>query len=144
MSEVKQRPHWQHLRAMPQRQPYWRLLGITIDELGEGFARLRLPLEESVRNAGGPAHGGALASLVDTAVGVALDTLLDPSDPAFAGHTTVEMNVSFLEAAWGEALAEARIVRLGGSLAVGEAEIRDRQGRLVAVGRATYMIFRRR
>ncbi len=53
--------------------------------------------------------------------------------------------MSFLEAASGESvIAEGRIVRAGRRIAVGEAEVRDDDGKLVAVGRASYMIFRRR
>ncbi|MGQ9571732.1 MAG: PaaI family thioesterase [Dehalococcoidia bacterium] len=133
---------WQQLKATLEAEPFWLLLGVTIDEIGEGRCRLRLPLTEGVRNfASGPAHGGVLSSLIDVAVAVALDSLYLPD---MAGHTTIELSVSFLEAASsGTVFAEGRIVRVGRTIAVGEAEVRTDDGKLVAVGRASYMIFRR-
>lgn len=142
-SEERRRQRWAQLQKLLEAEPYWRLLGIRIDEIGEGYCRLRLPLSEGVRNFGrGPAHGGALASLVDVAVATALDSL---DMPDMSGHTTVELNVSFLAPASGEAvLAEGRILRVGRRLVVGEAELRDAAGQLVAKGGATYLVWRGR
>lgn len=138
----EQQRRWQQLRAFFAAEPFWRLLGIAIEEIGDGRCRLRLPLKEGVRNFGsGPAHGGALSALIDIAVAVALDSLYLPD---MVGHTTIELSVSFLEAANSDAVfAEGRIVRVGRTIAVGEAEVRTDDGKLVAVGRASYMIFRR-
>ena len=61
------------------------------------------------------------------------------------GQTTLDLNVSFLGAGSGDALfAEGRILRAGRTIAVGETSITDAEGKLVAVGRATYMILGRR
>jgi uncharacterized protein (TIGR00369 family) len=138
----EQEQRWREIRAFFEREPFWNLLGIVLEEMGEGRCRLRMPLKPGLRNFGsGPAHGGALSSLVDIAVGVALDSLCLPD---MMGHTTAELNVSFLEAvSGGSVFVEGRIVRAGRSIAVGEAEVRDEDGKLVAVGRASYMIFRR-
>ena len=138
----EQQRRWQELRAFLEAEPFWRLLGIAIDEIGDGRCRLRLPLREGVRNFGsGPAHGGALSSLIDIAVAVALDSLYLPD---MVGHTTIELSVSFLEAASSDTVfAEGRIVRVGRTIAVGEAEVKTDDGKLVAIGRASYMIFRR-
>jgi acyl-coenzyme A thioesterase PaaI-like protein len=48
--------------------------------------------------------------------------------------------VSFIGAASGDVYAEGRILRRGRSVAFGEATITDAAGKLLAVGRATYMI----
>ena len=51
------------------------------------------------------------------------------------------MNVSFLAAAGdGDLVAEGRLLRRGRTIAFGEARISDGAGKLVAVGRATYML----
>jgi len=138
----QQSQRWRRLQAQLEAEPYWRLLGITVEEIGEGYVRLRLPLTASVRNFGsGPAHGGALSSLVDMAVGSALDSL---DLPDVVGHVTIDLSVSYLEAAQGEHVtAEGRMLRVGRTIAVGEAEIRDQDGRLLAKGRAAYLIWRR-
>jgi uncharacterized protein (TIGR00369 family) len=57
------------------------------------------------------------------------------------GQTTLDLNVSFLaSASEGAVFAEGRILRKGRTVAFGEATITDAGGRLLAVGRATYMI----
>jgi acyl-coenzyme A thioesterase PaaI-like protein len=48
--------------------------------------------------------------------------------------------VSFIGAGTGDVYAEGRIIRRGRSVAFGEASITDAAGKLLAVGRATYMI----
>lgn len=140
-SDQKEQQRWAQLKAFVEAEPYLRLLGMSVEEIGQGYCRLRLPLNEEVRNFGnGPAHGGALASLVDVAVGTALASL---DMPDMAGHTTVHLNVNFLAPAEGEAVvAEGRILRAGGRLVVGEAELRDGAGQLIAKGGATYFVWR--
>jgi len=56
------------------------------------------------------------------------------------GQVTLDMNVSFIGAGSGDVYAEGRILRRGRSVAFGEATITDVAGKLLAVGRATYMI----
>lgn len=138
--------HWQELleefRAHIATIPYWQLLGAQVEEVGEGYACISLPLDPRLNNSDGSAHGGALASLVDMAVARALRTLYDGT---IVGHATVELNISFLRPARGQRLtAEGRILRLGSTVAVGEVQVGGDDGRLVATGRATYMIFRRK
>ena len=80
-----------------------------------------------------------LAAAVAAAIGTAYDLGRE-----ITGHTTTELNISFLEPAVGEYVdAEARLVRKGRRLTVGQVEVKTPEGRLVAKGRATYMLFRR-
>ena len=120
---------------------FWRHLGIEVEDAKEGWVRLRVPVRDSLRNAAGaPVHGGIYSALVDTAVGGALSTLHEASAGG-VGQTTLDLNVSFLAAvSEGDIFAEGRILRRGRTIAFGEATITDSAGRLVAVGRATYMI----
>jgi acyl-CoA thioesterase len=120
---------------------FWRFLGIEVAAAGEGWVRLRLPIRDELRNAAGaPVHGGVYGALVDAAIGAALGTLHAVSEGG-VGQTTLDLNVSFLAAARGGVLsAEGRILRRGRTIAFGEATITDEDGRLVAVGRATYLI----
>jgi uncharacterized protein (TIGR00369 family) len=112
-----------------------------VDEAGDGWVRLRVRMRDELRNAAGaPIHGGVYSALVDTAVGGALSTLHAASEGG-VGQTTLDLNVSFLAgASEGDILAEGRILKRGRSIAFGEARITDAAGRLLAVGRATYMI----
>ena len=126
------------VRARTQANLFWRFLGIEAVEAGEGWVRLRVPIHDGLRNAAGaPVHGGVYSALVDMSVGGALATL----DEGGVGQTTLDLNVSFLSGTKeGEVFAEGRILRRGRSVAFGESRITDASGRLLAVGRATYMI----
>jgi uncharacterized protein (TIGR00369 family) len=123
---------------------FWRYLGIEVVDAKPGWVRLRVPIRDEIKNAAGaPVHGGVYSALVDTAVGGALSTLHEASAGG-VGQTTLDLNVSFLSgASEGEIFAEGRILRRGRSIAFGEATISDREGKVVAVGRATYMILPR-
>ncbi len=128
-------------RARARANSFWRHLGIEVEDAREGWVRLRLPVRDELRNAvGAPVHGGVLSTLVDAAVGGALGTLHEASEGG-VGQTTLDLNVSFIAAAGeGDVFAEGRILRKGRTIAFGEATITDAAGRLVAAGRATYMI----
>jgi uncharacterized protein (TIGR00369 family) len=123
---------------------FWRYLGIEVVDAKPGWVRLRVPIRDEIKNAAGaPVHGGVYSALVDTAVGGALSTLHEASAGG-VGQTTLDLNVSFLSGtSEGEIFAEGRILRRGRSIAFGEATISDREGKVVAVGRATYMILPR-
>lgn len=132
------------VRARAHANLFWRYLGIEVEAAGEGWVKLRVAMRDELRNApGAPVHGGVLATLVDAAIGGALGTY----GAAAAGGTdqaTLDLNVSFVGAARGEALlAEGRIIRRGRTIAFGETRVTDSAGTLVAVGRATYMIITR-
>lgn len=121
-------------------------VGGVLEEARPGYARLSLEIERRHANYDGGAHGGVIASLIDSAVGLALRATYRVEDPDVADHTTVEMNVSFLSPAReGERIvAEAQVLRKGRTLAVGEVEVRGPSGDLVAKGRLTYYLMRRR
>ena len=119
---------------------FWRYLGIEVVDAKPGWVRLRVPVRDEIKNAAGaPVHGGVYSALVDMAVGGALGTLNEASEGG-VGQTTLDLNVSFIGAGTGDVFAEGRILRRGRSIAFGEATITDGAGKLLAVGRATYMI----
>jgi uncharacterized protein (TIGR00369 family) len=133
------------IQERTQSNNYWRMLGIEALAAGEGWVRLRLPLRDDLRNAdGAPLHGGAIAGLIDAAVGGALATLHEAAAGG-TGQATLDANVSYFGAVReGAAIAEGRILKRGGTIAFGEAEIFDEAGALAAKGRVTYMILRPR
>jgi uncharacterized protein (TIGR00369 family) len=128
-------------RERAQANLFWRHLGVAVEDAGDGWVRLRVPVMDGLRNsAGAPVHGGVLGALVDMAVGGALGTTHDNAGGG-VGQTTLDLNVSFLAAAGdGDIVAEGRLLRRGRTIAFGEARIMDGSGKLVAVGRATYML----
>lgn len=120
---------------------FWRYLGVQVDDAKDGWVRLRVPVRDEICNAAGaPVHGGVYSALVDMAVGGALSTMHEASAGG-VGQTTLDLNVTFIAAATdGPLVAEGRIIKRGRTIAVGETTITDAGGKLLAVGRATYMI----
>jgi acyl-CoA thioesterase len=129
------------VRARAQTNLFWRLLGIEVADAKEGWVRLSVRVRDELCNAAGaPVHGGVYSALVDMAVGGALSTMHEASAGG-VGQTTLDLNVSLIAGTRrGEVFAEGRILRRGRTIAFGEATITDSEGKLLAVGRATYMI----
>jgi uncharacterized protein (TIGR00369 family) len=136
----------ERVRQRWESDPYLRLLGLEVVDFGPGRATLRLPLTENVLNGGqGVAHGGSLCSAMDIAIGIALNAANATAGEGPLGQTTTDLHVNFLAGAReGPLTIEAEIVRRGGTLAVGDSRVLDARGKVVAVGRATFMIIRRR
>ena len=125
---------------------YWKTLGITIDVVHEpGRVTLSLPMrpELGTRRAD-VMHGGAIASLIDAAAGAALLTLIEEGDESYRGQATLDLNVTYLNAATTDVHADAQVLRSSRALAFTSVDVRDASGALVAVGRATYSIIRAR
>jgi uncharacterized protein (TIGR00369 family) len=130
----------ERVRARARDNSFWRYLGVEVAEASEGRVRLLVRARDELRNAAGaPVHGGVFSALIDMAVGGALATMHEASAGG-VGQVTLDMNVSFIGAGTGDVYAEGRIIRRGRSVAFGEASITDAAGKLLAVGRATYMI----
>ena len=124
---------------------FWSTLGILVDGVDAvGEVRLSLPMrpELGTRRAD-VMHGGAIASLIDAAAGAAVLTLREDDDDTWGGQATLDMNVTYLNAATTAVVAEARVLRSSRTLAFTTVDVRDAAGVLVAAGRATYSIIRR-
>lgn len=141
MSEATPNPH-----AIPpnwRREfddfPLHRALGITIDEVRPGFARVVLRTSAlTLGGVGGSVHGGLLALLVDIAMLEALIPMFGP-DERPAG--TADLNITYLRPATGARItAEAAVLRKGRSLAVTEVSILNDEGQLCAKGRTIYSV----
>ncbi|MEM1229607.1 MAG: PaaI family thioesterase [Pseudomonadota bacterium] len=126
------------LQAELDACPAITALGMTVHRIGQagaGSLILRLPLTDVARRA--PAaeqfHGGAIASLIDTAGDYAVALLLG------GGVPTINFRVDFLRPASGAyLLAAATVRRQGRTVSVADVDVFDPQQRLCAVGRGTY------
>ena len=127
-----------------QGSPWAQHVGSILEEMRPGYTCLSLVIERRHTNFDGSVHGGVISSLMDSAMGAALHAAHDPGDPDLLGHSTIEMNVSYLNAArlGDRVVVEAHVLRKGRSLAVGEVEVRHPSGDLMAKGRLTYFIHR--
>jgi uncharacterized protein (TIGR00369 family) len=115
--------------------PHHRFLGLEFELRDDGSAEVRMPFrDELVSDPDVPyLHGGVLASLLDTAADYAVAAQLGRGVP------TIDMRIDFLRTAGRESLvATGRVVKLGRSVAVADAEIRNEDGELVALGRILF------
>jgi acyl-CoA thioesterase len=112
--------------------PYHKLLKLELVELGKGMAVVEITVDESILNALGIAHGGATASLCDTAMGVAVRTV-------GALPTTVEMKVNYLAPGpIKERLrAVGKVIKEGKTIIVAEGEVYCKD-RLIVKSLGTY------
>jgi acyl-CoA thioesterase len=113
-----------------------RLLGIEIDSIENGTARLSVEVTEKLLQLAGVMHGGAIATLIDTAVAMAIVSVSEPHSK----FTTVELKVNYLRPLKeGRVVAEARLIQNGRRIVVAECDVFDAQGKLAAKGLLTYI-----
>ncbi len=138
MSEPKLNPRYtEAVRKIVNQSPYFLLLSMEIKDLQWGTAHLEIQLAEKHLQPFGFVHGGAIASVMDAAAFWAVFPQVENG----MGLTTVEIKVNYLAPAQrGSLVAKGRCLRLGKTLALGEAEIRNTEGGLVAHGTATMMV----
>jgi len=126
-----------YTRDYQKKIPFVSHLRILTETLGDGTARLSLPLEPHLTNSLGTAHGGVIMSLLDVALCTAARTL----HPDSIGVVTIDMSTSFIGGGSGEKLiAEARVLKDGRSMSFVEAEARNEDGSLVAKAIATVRV----
>ena len=133
-----------YLRAIAQGKlpppPIALLLGFDIAEVAEGRVVFTAETGEHQYNPIGVVHGGLAATLLDSAMGCAVHSRL----PAGRGYTTLEIKVNYVRAIKRESgplRAIGTVVHMGGKTATAEARLLDREGRLVAHGTTTCMLF---
>jgi uncharacterized protein (TIGR00369 family) len=125
--------------------PLVRHLGISVETLEPDRAELLLPYRAELATMGDVVHGGAIATLIDTA-GMAAAWAHDEEAPDGATGSTVSMTVEYLEAArGGDLLATGTPVRRGHTMCFCDVEVTEPPGgRLVAKGMVVYRFASRR
>lgn len=120
---------------MKIKAPFEKLLGLTILEARRDFARIMMPYKAELTNPTGIIHGGAISSLADTSIAVALGTIY--SDGEFY---TAEFEIQFKAPARNDLFAEARIIRKKLNLYIYHVEITDTENKLIAVASGKYLV----
>jgi len=115
------------------RSPLVAHLGLRLDSIGTDEATLVLPFRPELVTMDDVVHGGAIASLIDTA-GMAA-SWADDAEPESPSGSTVTLNVNYLSAARGQDLtARAVVTRRGRNMVFSEVRVTESTGRLVATG----------
>ena len=120
--------------------PIASLMGFEPVEVEEGRAVFAVTPQEFHYNPIGVVHGGLAATLLDSAMGCAVQTTL----PAGVGWTTLEVKVNFarpMTRDTGRVLCEANVVHRGGTIATAEGRVyAEETGKLLAHGTSTCLV----
>lgn len=120
--------------------PIGERLNFGLTEVSAGRAVFRgLPGERHL-NPLGSVHGGWTGTIMDSALACAVQTLLAKGE----AYTTVEFKVNLtrpITSRTGEVVCEGRVVSKGRTIAVSEATLKDKDGKLLAFGTETCTIF---
>jgi uncharacterized protein (TIGR00369 family) len=121
-----------------QPEPFSSLVGLEIEEVRPDFCRMRLPFRSQLRTAGPVVHGGAIATLIDTAAVVAV---WSNADPKATRGATASMTVHYLAAAQSvDLIAEAQIIRRGRSVVFADVDVFSPADERIAKGLVTYKL----
>lgn len=126
--------------AMPV-SPMLNLLDIHGREWHEGYALFTVLPQEFHYNPMGIAHGGLACALLDTAMAVAVMTML----PQGVGYVTLEIKINFTKPMLnesGEMRAEGRAIHVGSKTATADGRITDANGVIYAHGTTTLLLSR--
>ncbi len=119
---------------------FLQLLGMQVDAADSGVGRMHIQVDERLLHPHQVVHGGVIFALADTAMALALLSVL----PAGTRTSTIEAKINFfLPVLTGELVAEATIIHQGRSTAVLEAKIYNmHQGerRMIACTVGTFSI----
>lgn len=116
--------------------PFAMLLGIEVDSAEPGHAVLSMKLRDDLMRNNGIAHGGAIATLIDSAMAIAIMAQLAEGERT----VTVDLTIHYLRPiSEGTARASARVVRAGRRVITVSAELFGNDGKLAATAISTYL-----
>jgi uncharacterized protein (TIGR00369 family) len=120
--------------------PVAQLLDFTLDEVDDGRVVITMAPREFHLNPIGSVHGGMIATLLDSVMGLAVQSKL----PAGRGYTTLEIKVNYVRGVTTETglvRATGRVLHLGRQTALVEADLMDSSGKLLSQASSTCLVF---
>lgn len=144
LAAIPRMPGVEALAAMGRGElpmpPVLEMTGIEPVDVGDGWITFALQPHETHYNPLGTVHGGVIATLLDSATGCAVHSVL----PAGMGYTSLDLTVKYLRpvtAATGRILATGTVLSRGSRTALAEARLTDKRDRLMAHAMSSCMIF---
>jgi uncharacterized protein (TIGR00369 family) len=132
-----------YLRAMSRGEapppPLALLMGFTLDEIEEGHVVMSVMPAEFHYNPMGVAHGGLAATLFDSALGCAVQSMLPPAYAA----PTLQLQINYIRpitVTTGKMNCSGNVIHLGKRLATAEGRLTDSGGKLYAHATGTFVI----
>ncbi len=118
------------------RSPYFTLISMRLVSFAIGECRLEIDLGNKHLQPFGLVHGGVFSSIIDAAAFWAVYPEIDEN----SGMTSVDLKLNYLAPAQGgKLIAKGRRIKSGRTLGLGEAEVIDDAGRILAHGTSTLM-----
>jgi uncharacterized protein (TIGR00369 family) len=125
------------LRERLRDSAFYRWAGIELVDASPGHVEVAFDAKPEHVNLQGLIHGGMLATLADTAMGLAVRTVLEDG----RRHVTVQLSIEFLAPGkQGRIIARGRTIKVGRQLGFAEADVVDGRGRLLARARSTLSV----
>lgn len=127
------------MRGEIPASPLIHTLDFEIGEVEEGSVSFVFEPKEFHYNPNGSVHGGVITSILDSAMGCTLHSLL----PKGMVYTTLELKVNFLKMVHdqtGKLVAAGKIIHLGGRTALVEADLRNESGKVYAHAVSTCLL----
>lgn len=114
-------------------------LDFTLDDIQRGQVTFVGTPSEKHMNPIGSIHGGYAATLLDSALGCSIHTVLEPGER----YTTMDLNVKYVRAMrpdMGKVYCTGEVVHKGRKMATADARLVDEDGKLLAHGSTTCII----
>ncbi len=126
------------VKRITNQCPYFRLLSMELREFDIGTSLLEIELQEKHLQPFGAVHGGVFSTIIDAATFWALYGEIDEQ----SGMTSVDLKLNYLAPAkaQGKLIAKGRRIKIGRTLGLGEAEVTNEEGKIVAHGASTLMV----
>lgn len=129
--------HIEMMLKMANQSPYFQLLSMRLCQVDWGVSQVEMDFGEKHMNSFGEIHGGAYASMIDTAAYCAVYCDLAED----VGLISLDLQVDDLGRTQpGKLLAKGKRIKVGRSICLAEATIQDAQGKLLAHGKSKLLV----
>ncbi len=119
------------------RSGFHSWIGMRLKRVEIGEVHVALDVEPRHLNLVGLLHGGLIATLADTATGLAYRTVLEPG----TRHVTTHLSVTFLSPGRaGRVTARGKVVKAGRRFGYAESDVVGPDGELLARATATFTV----
>ena len=131
------------LRAIARREtpepPLADFLGFHLEQIEEGSVMVTLEPKEYHCNPRGVLHGGVAATLFDSSLGCAVQTMLPPAHAA----PTMQLSINYIRPITvdtGKVFCSGNVIHVGKRSATAEGRLTDQGGKLYAHATGTFIV----
>ena len=124
----------QEMADFMRKIPFSQHLGVKVEALEKGMARLSMAVRPEFMTSWGTAHGGSILALLDLTLSMTARTLYDPPRSIM----TIDLSTQFIGTATGTLRAAGRVMKAGQTTIFCEGEARSESGELVSKAIGTF------